>query len=365
MTTLTTVMDETEDFDRKAEVPSIQRYAISSFGADYPIDTLYSRLTSNLDAREGNIFIPDFQRGYIWTKPQADKFIESLLLGLPVPGIFLSRDGESGRQFVIDGQQRLTTIKFFMDGLFQGREFRLGDKVHNDFRGRTFKTLQPSDRLDFENTTIHATIVRQEQPENDRTSIYYLFERINTGGTPAQPHEVRRAIYRGRLNDLLEELDKDEQWRQVFGRQSKRLKDQELILRFLALYSDGGGYGEDQKTMKDFLTHFMALHRDDVSIVPKLSSVFRSTITIVADTLGRRAFRTRGALNAAIFDAVMVGIARRLDSGPIRDTDSLLAAYKKLLENGDFVRATKTGTSQQANVTLRLTTATHAFCSIE
>ena len=293
------------------------------------------------------------------------QFIESLLLGLPVPGIFLSRDEGSGKQFVIDGQQRLTTIKFFMDGLFHGREFKLGDKVHDDFRGRTFRTLESSDRRDFKNSIIHATIVRQERPENDKTSIYYLFQRINTGGTPAQPHEVRRAIYGGPFTDLLEELDEITEWRHVFGNPSKRLKDQELILRFLALYSEGARYGKEQKTMKDFLTHFMASHHNDESCLHGFGAVFRNTIAVVDALLGRRAFRKKGSLNAAMFDAVMVGIARRLDAGPVKNPQSLVVAYDNLIDDPEFIGATQTGTSQQANVSLRLAAATSAFRSIE
>jgi hypothetical protein len=348
------VLDEAERTDDTAtEVPTIQRYAISSYGADYPIDSIYKRMTSAPEDEQADIYVPDFQRGYVWNKPQADKFIESLLLGLPIPGIFLSRDDHTQKLFIIDGSQRLRTLKFFVDGIFQSREFTL-NKVHPDFAGKSYKTLIPEDRRRFDDTIIHATIVKQDLPEKDNTSIYYLFERINTGGTPAQPQEVRRSIYGGPFNKLLSALDDVPSWRAVFGPKSKRFKDQELILRFLALYFESESYGSRIRTLKDLLTHFMASNRSLPDGGEKFVDAFVPAIDYVAEALGRRAFRTKGALNAAIFDAVMVALARRLRHGPISSAEDFVTAYGSLLANEDFMDAATTGTSQPANVATRL-----------
>jgi uncharacterized protein with ParB-like and HNH nuclease domain len=97
---------------------SNSKYLINSYGADYTVDSLVQRME-----RE-DIYIPDFQRGYVWTITQASKFIESLLLGLPVPGIFLSKDRDR-KLVVIDGQQRLRTLQRFYNGVFDERVFKL------------------------------------------------------------------------------------------------------------------------------------------------------------------------------------------------------------------------------------------------
>src|SRR5215210_7821651 len=97
------VISELDDFSDV--VPF--KYSITSYGADYPVDSLVKRL------REKDIFVPPFQRAYVWDARRASKFVESLLLGLPVPGIFLSREDDSGRLLVIDGQQRLRTLEYF------------------------------------------------------------------------------------------------------------------------------------------------------------------------------------------------------------------------------------------------------------
>jgi Protein of unknown function DUF262 len=98
--------------DEDAEVATPFKYSITAYGADYPVDGLVKRVES------GDIFIPSFQRGYVWSLTRASRFVESLLLGLPVPGIFLSKDEPSQKLLVIDGQQRLRTLQFFYQGLF-------------------------------------------------------------------------------------------------------------------------------------------------------------------------------------------------------------------------------------------------------
>lgn len=358
------VEDESVKSDAEQEIPGIKRYEIGFFGADYPIDALSKRLNSSDSAGEGDIFIPDFQRGYVWTKKQADRFIESLLLGLPVPGIFLSTDRATNRRLVIDGGQRLRTIQAFMDGKFKGRDFILDKGIHADFEGKSYHDLLPSDRRRFDDAIIHATIVRQEKPEGDERSLLYLFERLNTGGTAAQPHEIRRSLWGGNLNDLLKSLDKEEHWRNVYGPQSQRLKDQELILRFFALYIEEDRYGsvKEERTMKDFLTSFMARNRN---IAPETAEVwrdiFRTTITFVNEALGREAFRRGRGLNAAIFDSVMAALAHRQKESDLPSVPEFKKAYTVLLEDQRFDDATSSQTSHQAKVKERLRLAREAF----
>ena len=96
----TPIIDETEN-----EVLTF-RYEITSYGADYPVDSLVRRLKNK------TIFVPPFQRRFVWNKFESSKFIESLLLGLPVPGIFLSKEPEMNKLLIVDGQQRLLSLLF-------------------------------------------------------------------------------------------------------------------------------------------------------------------------------------------------------------------------------------------------------------
>ena len=103
------VIDESEKDDQ--EIP--YKYSITAYGADYPVESIVNKLEKE------SIKIPPFQRDYIWTHAEASRFVESLLLGLPVPGVFLSRDEETQNLLVIDGQQRLRSLQYFYDGIFR------------------------------------------------------------------------------------------------------------------------------------------------------------------------------------------------------------------------------------------------------
>lgn len=358
------ILDEAEQSDAEQDIPGIERYEIGFYGTDYPVDALCKRMSSDDDTAAGDIFIPEFQRGYIWTKKQADGFIESLLLGLPVPGIFLSTDRETQRRLVIDGGQRLRTIKSFLDGSFKGTDnYRLGQGVHVNFAGKGYSDLPPADRRRFDDSVIHATIVSQNEPEGDDRSLFHLFERLNTGGTPATAHEVRRSLWGGSLNDLLGNLATNPHWQEVYGPPSARMKDQELILRFLALHVDETRYGSDgERTMKDFLTSFMARHRDaPVPQTLEWKKTFEEIILLVRDTFGRTAFRPEGRLNTAVYDAVMVGLANARNNNTLPAGVSLEQAYGGLLQNEEFKAATSSRTSHQPNVDKRLRLAKKAF----
>ena len=203
-----------DDLDEVSEVMPAS-FAITSYGADYPVDGLVKRV------KGGDIIVPlfsrapeegqttvGFQREFVWKKSQADRFIESLLLGLPVPSIFLVKE-PNGKFLVLDGQQRLRTLQSFYDGIFEGIEFKLSG-VQTQWIGKTYSTLHPEDRRRLDNSILHAIIVRQDEPNEDQSSIYLIFERLNSGGTILQPQEIRVALYHGEFAALLGELNKDE-----------------------------------------------------------------------------------------------------------------------------------------------------------
>jgi len=341
---------EEEDDETKTTV----RYLVSSYGADYPVDGLVKRL------QNGDIQIPEFQRKFIWTHAQCSRFIESLLLGLPVPGIFLSKEPETQRLLVIDGQQRLMTLKCFYDGIINGREFRLKG-VNQEFDGLTYKTLKDEDRRRFDDSILHATIVRQEKPEEDQTSIYLIFERLNTGGTPLSSQEIRACVYHGPFNDLLRELNSNSNWRQIYGQESKRAKDQELILRFFALLYDINNY---KRPMKLFLSNFMAKNRNlQICSEKDLKNVFESTVELAAK-LPPEIFRPERALNVSVLEAILIGTAKRLEQGEIRDPSSYQDAARDLVGDEEFLTKCKVGTTDVENVRTRIETSIRKFQSV-
>jgi hypothetical protein len=216
---------EVDDLDEAAEVIPFT-YSITSYGADYPVDSLVKRIeakdivvpTFGTQPTKDNRIV-GFQREYVWPKPKADRFIESLLLGLPVPGIFLVKE-ENGVLLVLDGHQRLFTLHAYYDGVIHGAEYRL-ENVQERFLGQRYKDLDTEDRRRLDDSIIHATVVRQDQPTEDLSSIYNIFERLNTGGVNLQPQEIRVALYHGELVRVLRELNDNPAWRSLFGPKSK------------------------------------------------------------------------------------------------------------------------------------------------
>jgi len=338
------------------------QYEITSFGADYDVEGLVNRLNRD------DIYIPSFQRAFIWSPREASRFIESLLLGLPVPGIFLARDSESKRLFVIDGQQRLKTLQFFYNGYFNPkpndktkRIFRLVF-VHPELEGKTYETLNENDRVMLNDSIIHSTIVKQESPKDDDTSIYHIFERINTAGRKLAPQQIRVAIYQGSLIENIHKLNEYESWRNIFGNESLTLKDQELILRFIALFFGGNNY---RHPMNEFLNRFSNKYREpDESFLREMDRLFKITIDSIYDSIGEKAFRLEKGINAAVFDSVMVGLARRISSHYDVDPKALKIAYQKLMTDHEYLEAISQSTSDAKNVYFRLEFVTEKFSQL-
>jgi len=338
-------------------------YRIVAYGADFDVTSLVKRMDNE------DIEMPNFQRGFVWTFRQASRFVESLLLGFPVPGIFLWRNPSTEKLVIVDGQQRLRTLQSFYREIFKGREFVLPEKtspyqqVHPRFQRRTYRILEEDDRRRLDNSIIHATIVQQERPPGDDSSIFYLFERINTEGTPLQPQEIRSAIYEGPLIELLATLNQLPEWRTIYGPESARMKDRELILRFFALHYALDDYA---RPMKEFLNRYCSRNREFAQQSgEELADLFNDTIGTVAATIGDRAFRPGNALNAAVFDAVMVATARRVHDRAIKDTEGYRRAYVSLLANQEFIDAYTRATADVDSVRRRLELANQAFAQVE
>ena len=358
-------IEEDEVFDgiEEEEVVAPVHYDISSYGADYDVEGLVRRL------RKDEILIPFFQRNFIWNMNEASKFIESLLLGLPVPGIFLMREPETNKLLVIDGQQRLKTLQFFYEGYFnpqpddsRRRVFKLTN-VQPHFEGKTYEDLQESDRILLDNSLIHATIIKQDSPDDNDTSIYYIFDRLNSTGRLLNAQEIRSAVDHGPFINLIDELNSYDNWRSIFGKVSPRLKDQELILRFFAFYFNLDEYSVP---MKNFLNTFSKSKRNsDKEFLARCEKIFKQMIDIAWDSLGKDAFRPSRIVNAAVFDSVGVGLAKRLERGRINDTGEVAKKYNELLKDEDYKEAISAVTSSDTSVNTRMTKAISAFSDVE
>lgn len=357
------LFDGVLDLDESSEVIPFN-YSITGYGTDFPVDALVKRM------RDKDIHVPifgpkkvrgakvRFQRQYVWSKQQADRFVESLLLGLPVPGIFLMKE-DSGRHLVLDGHQRLRTLQRYFDNKWEDEDFPLSS-VQQRFVGKRYGDLAPLERRRLNDAVIHATIIKQDDPAEDLSSVYLIFERLNSGGTSLQPQEIRVALYHGAFADLLVKLNADSSWRTLVGRQSARLKDMELVLRFFALLEARARY---ERPMKGFLNRYMAKRKDvDAKERAQLSDVFMRTTALVVRSIGPKALRLKSSVNAALADAVLVGVATRLGakSAPPKPK-GLKDAYSGLVKDEGFLAAISKATADEENVRSRLAKAIAAF----
>lgn len=265
---------------------------------------------------------------------KASKLIESFLLGLPVPQIFLYREKETQNLLVVDGQQRLKTINYFLKGKFgDGSIFKLTG-VKERWNNKKYDELELSDRRKINNYILRANIFEQTDPQ-DNSSIFEIFERLNTGGMTLNQQEIRNCIIRGNIGDFLNELNNNANWRNVILRKKypdQRMKDIEMIIRFWALLEKRDNY---KKPMKDFLTNFMKeknnLNKDDKE---KFKKIFDENVNLVSREISEKPFRLKAGINVAIYDSVMVAIAT-IGSNKILDFKE---KYNRLLNNDAYLK---------------------------
>ena len=341
-------VDEDEEGGDESTPPE---YNIFSMPADYTLETLHQK------CRNGDIVIPEFQRGYVWKASQASKLIESFLMGLPVPPVFLATD-EDEKSVVIDGMQRLTTVFSYLDGAypkdsgFKGKKFVIvGINRNSRLYGKAFLDLSEDDQRRLKNAVLRATIVMQNKPTNDNSSIYEIFERLNTGGTSLAPQEVRNCVYRGGLNELLRKLNGDKDWRAILGkpRDDPRMKDREMILRYMALFHDENVYAPP---MKKFLSNFMAKYKNPGDVfLDREEQRFADVTKAIRDMLGSRPFNNAyGQLRVPLFDSTFVAFAR--NSG--RYPSNIKERFRQLCADLEFAKHAEKSTTSAGAIKGRL-----------
>ena len=341
------MFEEEEDED---EIPV--EYDIASYPSDFTLSGIAQMWA------DGDIVIPDFQREFVWTIKQSSLLIDSFLCGLPVPPVFFYVD-EHSKNLVVDGQQRILSVAFFLEGYFgkestQGKRqvFRLtGLDERSPYYNRRFEDLEDADQRRLRHAVLRAINIRQLSPEGENTSAYHIFERLNTGGTALRPQEIRNCVFRGELNTQLGIANQDENWRLLLGKPylDKHQKDVELLLRIFSLV---GTVTQYEKPMKEFLNKAMKKHiKGNTKKATRFLEVFPAVAEIVADSLGDKPFHLRGPLNVSALDSVMCVLIEKYRS---LKGDDLNERYKALLKDDDFEDYTRYNTTDTKTVLDRI-----------
>ncbi|MGW1715411.1 DUF262 domain-containing protein [Streptomyces sp. NPDC002156] len=355
--------------EEKEELATAEPQAapITYTGSDFDVRGLVDRMT------RGDIIIPTFgssdsspemagfQRDFVWSRAQMDRFIESLLMGYPIPAIMLVQQSDR-RYLVLDGQQRLRTLRAFYEGAFADPGFSL-ENVSDQFRGLSYRTLSADQRRMLDDTFIQATIIRTDGTNESLEAIYQIFERINSGGTALTPHEIRVALYPGALVEFISRLNESDNWRHLYGGHSLRLRDHELILRIMALYYNAPAYRRPQKV---FLNIFLSEHRElDQVDVNRFESLFFQACNLLLSSVGRQALRLRGQqINSAFAEALFVGLMRRLENGTEPPQQVIVEAIEGLHSDREFTATVSGSTGSEESVRRRIEIATHHFSNL-
>jgi hypothetical protein len=361
--------DEQNDFYSDDDL-----FKISSWGADLSFRELISRYD------EDELVKPELQRNYVWDKTEASRFIDSVLLGLPIPSIFLAKTKDE-KLLIIDGYQSFMTVRDYVKGVFSkdNTVFKLSrsDKIHERWRGKAFLELSEDEQRKIRNTTIHAIIFMQQHPANGDTSLYQVFERINSSGRTLLPQEIRNCVYQGPINSLLFELNGNKFWRSLWGAEhpDERMRDLEHILRFFAL-SDEELLTSDDAPSRISLKKYLNQYMDSANkpeLITDLRTRFESTIKFVHNNFGASAFHNVSPTEAGklvpsfsptLFDSVMISVDRAIRKGinPLGDLENQRVS---LLKNQDYQKLLSQETMRVPNIRSRVSQMYVALFGIE
>ena len=329
-------------------------YNINSWGADLS----FRELITMYD--EDELLKPELQRNYIWDKVEASRFIDSLLLGLPVPSIFLANNDEDCK-LIVEGYQRIMSMYDVVTDIRSKHKkvikLSVSEEINERWHGKAFKELSPAEQRKIRSTTIHSIIFEQAEPKNDDTSLFQIFERINTGGRALTTQEIRNCVYQGEFNRLLFTLNAEKEWRNLFGTEvDPRMRDMEFILRYFALNTDT--IKNKQKgsiSLKKLLNEFMGdKSHSSNNYIKNSAENFRNTISFIYNNIGQHAFfniisndpgKIRKRFYPTIFDSLVVATSIALEKldGEIPKV-ALESKRLELLQNEEYKKHITQGT---------------------
>jgi hypothetical protein len=352
-------------------------YNITSSPNDFNIRTLYDFLDS------GVVKIPGFQRNFVWDIKRSSRLIESILMGIPIPQLFFYEKGKN-EFLVIDGQQRLMTLYYFIKGRFPKADKRpeirriidetgnvsedliSDDSYFSDFslklksgytgsenrlEGITYESMPEKSELNLK--TIRCIFIKQLDPRDD-SSIYEIFFRLNTGGINLTPQEIRSSLYYSSFYEMLTRMNLDPRWRRLTTPEPDvRMRDIEILLRGFAMLSEAETYKPPMiKFLNDYSKRSKSFERTAVDYSRALLDKFLETCSILPEG----AFKlSTGRISASIYDSVFVVLCKNAFEHNTLDVLTTDSERLNVLRNDEeFMSATESQTTSKFNVGLRI-----------
>jgi len=361
----------------------VDTYDLAASPNDFNISTIFSFIES------GAVEIPGFQRNYVWDQKRASKLIESLIVGLPVPQVFLYEE-DKNKFLVIDGQQRLLSIYFFVKQRFPRMEKRaelrrifegsgkIPDEIlqadeyftkfnlqlptglpnlKNRFHNLNYSTLGEY-KGQFDLRTIRNVIIKQIHPQDDDSAIYEIFNRLNSGGINLRPQEIRFSLYSSKFLDAIRSMNANPKWRKVLNSPEPdiHMKDAEFLIRAFALLLESDSYSPSMVRFLNVFSRKAKQLKDEK--IEELKSIFQSFLD-AADGLPENSFRTSsGRFTVTVFESVFCALCKPAISGSRIQGVIAAQSIVDLRADKEFVDASASRTSDTANVTKRIERAT-------
>jgi hypothetical protein len=306
------------------------------------------------DGEGADIYVPSYQRRFNWDRRRQSRFIESVLLGLPIPFLFFGEE-EEARYEIVDGMQRLSTCSAFQNNLLELVGLERLDLL-DGFRFRDLSTVQ---QRKFKNRTIRSVVLSDKASDSDRRD---LFDRINTGSLIAEPAEIRRGVIGGPVTDLIDELAGDASFQAVCPitpAAQKSREREELIAR---LFAFGDGLDSYQDKIREFLNDWLKVANERAKSAAETTAEYRDIFTSVVRfveqhfPIGFRKTATARTTPRVRFDAIAVGIRLALEENPNVGEKGPFLKPENWLEEEDFQILT---TSGGANVKSKIENRIH------
>jgi Protein of unknown function DUF262 len=338
------------------------------------VETRNSLSTDRLDMSFGEIMSmyergeliidPEFQRLFRWTGYQKTRFVESLLLGIPIPPIFVAED-KDGRWELVDGLQRLSTVLSFFGLLKTYREknrWKLseGDLVKT-FENYDEASLPLKFQLNIKRAVCRVEVIKWNSKIDMR---YELFNRLNTGGSPLTDQEIRNCIFRGvssDFNDFLKRVAQNPDFVNLIAPTEKQISElylEELVLRFVSLFNN---YHNVKKILSIHMTEFM---RD---VIKKGNFDYNNEelllrVINLLKPLGKDVFRGKsGGLSTGLYEAVTIGIAMNIDHYEAKGTEEVRKRIERLKQDSTFGQYTGSASNSKARIINRMKIAEKIF----
>ncbi|MBV8388666.1 MAG: DUF262 domain-containing protein [Mucilaginibacter sp.] len=340
-----------EIFEQDLDILNIppEKRRLNTETYDFTVSTLIDYLNDR------HILIPEFQRGYVWNRAQASRLIESLIINCPIPVIFLSQNSDETLA-VIDGNQRLNSIKLFLSNDFDLR----GLTAYPELEGYRFIDLDPRFQRHIQNRTIRCIVILKDTHPQIK---FDVFERLNTGSVKLNSHELRHGINSGTLMELLETLGNNSLFKDLtLTKNDKRMKADELVLRFFAFSENWRNY---TKPLVTFLNNYSEVNRNpSIERLLELQNDFHLTLEKVSIVLNKFAFKTyertlkNTKFNAALYDAQMISFYElnlsTQDVEKLRDLN-FVTKNQEFISNEEFNKYISSGTTDRNSVINRIT----------